>query len=526
MSKRNLQSTSQRDGAIVPLFAFLLPVLLILSAFAVNLAHHQLAATQLRISTDVASFAGGRALNVYQQMDNPTADRVITKLRAVVDRYYVANSIDGKHLEVPGNFSDYIRFYNLGNGNDRLDEDVYGPENEVSEAEARDGVNFNGVAVYANIEAPSVFNVDGLSGHSSGNSNAPFKPERLSVTRQIERDLAIVIDKSGSMLEYKNKNEMDGVLDDMRDQGYLPNSVHRITKGFSQARETGNGTRYFQPSNNGGVYYQRFKIDFNHYRYFNDQYNYVAGFDAIEALRNFRNANAGDARDLDAIIDYMVSWEGVEGESGNRKENFPAQEWIDSGLFNDHAPNESKWDYLYRGIQDFVDVLNKTPAEELISLVVFDRSAEARHSLTSDYNAILEEVASIIPNRGTSIEDGMDEGLEKVLEEGVTRPFAEKIIVVMTDGENSDPNRRDQPIAAAQQAKSDHPEITIHTLTFGYGTGITETADPETGLPLYEGVMVDVAEVGGGEHFHAKEADELRQKLKAIANIQPTVYTF
>ena len=523
MSNRNLQSVAQRDGAIVPLFAFLIPVLLILSAFAVNLAHHQLAATQLRISTDVASFAGGRALNVYQQMDDPTADKVITKVQATIDRYYVANSIDGKHLELPGNFSDYIRFYNLGNGNERIDEDVYGPENEVSEAQARDGVNFNGVAVYANIEAPSVFNVGGLSGHSDGGSDTVFKPERLSVTRQIERDLAIVIDKSGSMLEYKNKIEMDGVLDDMRDQGYLPNSVHRIARGFSEAKVTGNGQAYFQPIGDGAVYYQRFKINFNHFRYFNDQYNFVGGFDTIDALRNFRNANSGDARDLDAIIDYMVSWEGV---NGNRKGGFRAREWIDSGMFNDHAPNESKWDYLHRGIQDFVDVLDKTPAEEKISLVVFDDTAEAKHSLTSNYSEILDEVAAIIPNRGTSIEDGMDIGLAKVLEPGVTRPFAEKIIVVMTDGENSNANRRNEPIAAAQQAKSDHPEITIHTLTFGYGTGITETNDPETGLPVYEGVMVDVARVGGGEHFHAKEAEELRAKLVVIANIQPTVYTF
>ena len=523
MTKRNLQSVAQRDGAIVPLFAFLIPVLLIMSAFAVNLAHHQLAATQLRCATDVASFAGGRALNVYQQMDNPTADRVITRLQDTVDRYYVANSIDGKTLDVPGNFSDYIRFYNLGTSHDRIDKDHYNAENEVSEAEARDGTNFNGVAVYANIEAPSVFNVDGLAG--KGQSNSAFKPERLSVTRQIERDLAVVIDKSGSMLEYKDRPALDGVLDDMRDQGYLTTSVHRITRGFSQAKTTGNGTRYFQPINNGAVYYQRFKIDFNHFRAIDGEYKYVAGFDAIAALRNYRNANTNDARDLDAMIEYMLSWEGVEGYAGNRKTTFSASPWIASGMFNNHAPIESKWDYLHRGLEDFVDVLNKTPAEEKISLVVFDSNAEAKHSLTSDYEAILDEVAAIIPNSGTSIHEGMETGLNKVLEPGVTRPFAEKIIVVMTDGENAQGFER-EPVAAAQRAKTENPEITIHTLTFGNGTGITETTDPETGLAQYEGVMVDVAEVGGGEHFHAKEAEELRKKLKTIANIQPTVYTF
>ena len=56
--------TANRDGAIVPLFAILLPVLLVLAAYSVNLAYMQLTTTELRIATDVTSHAGGRALNV------------------------------------------------------------------------------------------------------------------------------------------------------------------------------------------------------------------------------------------------------------------------------------------------------------------------------------------------------------------------------------------------------------------------------------------------------------------------------
>ena len=44
-----------RDGAIVPLFAILLPVILVLAAFAVNIASMQLTTTELRIATDVTS---------------------------------------------------------------------------------------------------------------------------------------------------------------------------------------------------------------------------------------------------------------------------------------------------------------------------------------------------------------------------------------------------------------------------------------------------------------------------------------
>lgn len=90
-----------RDGAIIPLFAILLPILLVLSAFAVNLASMQLTTTELRIATDVTSHAGGRALNVFQNMNNPTPERVIDRLVDTVERYYVLNTVDGKTLTPP-----------------------------------------------------------------------------------------------------------------------------------------------------------------------------------------------------------------------------------------------------------------------------------------------------------------------------------------------------------------------------------------------------------------------------------------
>ena len=90
-----------RDGAIVPLFAILLPVILVLAAFAVNIASMQLTTTELRIATDVTSHAGGRALNVFQNMDNPTPEKVIDKLVETVERYYVMNTVGGENLTPP-----------------------------------------------------------------------------------------------------------------------------------------------------------------------------------------------------------------------------------------------------------------------------------------------------------------------------------------------------------------------------------------------------------------------------------------
>ncbi len=51
-----------RRGAILMLVALLLPVLLVISFMAINIAFMHLSRTELRIATDAASRAGGRIL--------------------------------------------------------------------------------------------------------------------------------------------------------------------------------------------------------------------------------------------------------------------------------------------------------------------------------------------------------------------------------------------------------------------------------------------------------------------------------
>ena len=270
--------------------------------------------------------------------------------------------------------------------------------------------------------------------------------------------------------------------------------------------------------------------------FFNNQWNPISELDVIGEMQRFANANPGDPRDIDAMIKYLKSWEGVAPYNGNRKTPFVHDDWRASGMFNDHAPAESRWDYLFRGMQDFVEVLESTPAEEKISLVVFNDGAEARSSLTLNYQAVLDQVEGIIPDNGTAIHLGLGQGLAKVLEEDNSRPFTEKFIVVMTDGENNNingvPGSGDAAVLQAANdvlvdAEAAGKEVTIHTLTFGDGSGISANPDfPHASAQPWEGVMVDVAAISGGEHFHAEEAEELQLKLREIANIQPTIFTF
>ena len=527
------QRKMKRTGAIVPLFALLLPVLLIVAAFAINLSHYHLTATELKIATDVASHAGARSLNVYQGMDNPTSDKVLVKMRQVIDRFYVMNPVAHETLSVPANFDDYIDLFNLGATNDRVLEDYADYQSsplKISESNASGGAIFNSVGVRAETSVGSVFTFGAAQ---------TFAPNRASVTKQIERDLAVVMDQSGSMLEFQDLLAMRDVLEEMYDQGYINYDEYRIAAGYQRTFNHPTFGLYFV-ARVYSVYNPRFKVDFQHLRrnISDGKWYYHNGFDIIPDMKKFRNDNPGDPRDLDAMVKYAESWE----DTSNRKTTTDVtSDWIDSGMFENFAPRESKWDYLHQGMEAFVEILERTPAEEKISLVLFNGDAEGKSTLTSDYDMLLDIIAKTVPTGGTSIHSGMDVGLEKVLEPGFTRPFAEKIIVIMTDGSNSDPALRQEPVRTAERFVADNREVVLHTLTFGTGSDTTWTINPDASPGygggskyIYDGVMVDVAEVGGGQHFHAHSVgdedgvldDSLEAKLREIANIRPVVFTY
>jgi len=70
---------SDRKGAVLPLFALMLPVMLILCGFAINMAYMQLVTTEMKVATDVSSHAAGRALSEAQRGDlRRHADKGIT----------------------------------------------------------------------------------------------------------------------------------------------------------------------------------------------------------------------------------------------------------------------------------------------------------------------------------------------------------------------------------------------------------------------------------------------------------------
>ena len=86
------------------MFAILLPVILVFCGFAVNLAYMQVITTELKIATDCAAHAGGRAMSVAQGDPNKTAqEKRDLAVKAGIDKateIAAVNTILGRQLSV------------------------------------------------------------------------------------------------------------------------------------------------------------------------------------------------------------------------------------------------------------------------------------------------------------------------------------------------------------------------------------------------------------------------------------------
>ena len=473
MTKTNKQ---YRDGIIAPLFAFLLPVLLVFSALAINLCYMQMTTTQLKIASDSSSHAGGRALSVFQD-----TQRAIDEM----DRYAQLNPVAGQRLEIPQDDT-HMQFgeANLVNGKYEFTQH---PRSDVDENDG--SLVVNSVQVVAGVNTPHAFRFQA--------ANKQFDATRSSITHQRDRDIAMVIDRSGSMLEYIDLPFMDRILIALEDANWISEAEFNLT-GYGQSNR---------------VYRQY---------YTNNTLNRMN-----RLAEQYENANHELAPRIRQATDYAESLQlhlktpkfsrntETFSYAGSTERNI-GSDWYDrfSDGMVEQAPDFSRWTALVEALDEFFTVLESTDQEEQVALVVFSANAEAESVLTKDYDELRELAAEIVPLGGTEIGRGLKRGLQEVVnyedsgQPANSRPFAEKMIVVMTDGVGTG----ESPVDVAEAFKRENPAAVIHTVTFGEG------ADQDT--------MVQVAEKGGGNDYHANNASELAEEFREIANIPPTIFTY
>jgi len=159
---------------------------------------------------------------------------------------------------------------------------------------------------------------------------------------------------------------------------------------------------------------------------------------------------------------------------------------------------EGRFEALQNGLDVFLGELDATRQDEMVSLTVYSTNSRKSHELTNQLQLVRDAFAEETPNGFTAIGEGLETGLDSIINDPNARPFALKSIVVMTDGRQ---NRGIGPeLVAAQAADSN---VTVHTITFSDGAN--------------QALMQQVANIANGTHLHAENDEQLVQAFRDIA---------
>ncbi len=368
------QTAQNRRGAVLVLVVLFMPVILILAGFAINWAYLQLVQTEMQVATDAAVRAATR---VYMQTGNLNA--AVAEAQNIADR----NLVSGSPLQL--RMSDFEVGISLrSHQNQRyLFSPTGGSGNSLRLTVEKSAATPSGPVrlVFPMLQGPLTVNMT-----------------RSAVATQLELDIVLVIDRSGSMAY---------AADEIADYPPIP-----------------------------------------------------------------RNASPG---------------------------------WF----FGDPAPPESRWLDTVDAVQIFLQELLFSPHREQVALVTYADTAQDDHDLTENYSEVFQKLQPYTKrfNSGaTNIGEGMLYALNRLANSTKTRPWAAKVVVVMTDGIfNVGPDPRAVAYALADQG------IMIFTVTFA------DEANQE--------IMRDVARIGKGLHFHANSSADIRRVFREVAKIMPTLLT-
>lgn len=154
---------------------------------------------------------------------------------------------------------------------------------------------------------------------------------------------------------------------------------------------------------------------------------------------------------------------------------------------------------LKRAVNIFLDEVQVVSPTTQVSLSVYATRAVKVIDLTPNFGAVRGAVNTLTARGFTAIGEGLLMGSDSLVNDRLTRRFADKTVIVMTDGNH---NRGPSPATTVQTAVN--REQTVHTITFGGGAN--------------QGLMRDVAQrTEGGIHVHADDGADLAEAFREIA---------
>jgi Ca-activated chloride channel homolog len=405
---------SPRRGAVMVFMVAGIVMLLAMVMISVDVASMQLARTELRAATDAAAKAGAESLLRTQDK---------TKAVDAALAFAQLNNVGGKAFKLKS--TDVV----IGTST---------VQSDGSWAFASGGTKPNAVRINSLMNGGSASGPVTLAFGKVFNTGN-FAPSRTSTASAMVQEVALVLDRSGSMAW-----DLSG-----EDDNYPP--------GGEDDRRPKKGSRWMALEDSVEIYLQ-------------------------EVLNTPVPSRVG-----------LVTW---------AQDVYDVDDEDTGGSYYDDNDDGD-------GDSDLLDGL----ADLLLPALPYVK-ARKDYGLTTSFS----EVRKTLKQRGnhpiygkTNMAAGIDKGVEMLTAADV-KPYAQKTMVLMTDGEW---NEGRHPVDAAEDARD--KGITIHVVTFLPGAKAvpgTKAWDAQT-----------VATTTGGLYIHANNATELTAAFRKIARTLPVVLT-
>lgn len=230
----------------------------------------------------------------------------------------------------------------------------------------------------------------------------------------------------------------------------------------------------------------------------------LLGINQVEMQQSTRSTQV--EVDISLVVDRSGSMTYAADETANG--GSPPAAAPDGWEYGDPVTFESRWRDLVDGVEVFTNELERSVLSERVALVTYSDEAKIEQQFTQNYSLVEEALdahTQSFAGGRTNIGEGIRMGAE-AFNADADRPWASKVIVVMTDGKW---NRGPNPVDVAAEAAD--KKLMIYTITFANEADQT--------------VMQEVAGTGLGQHYHATSAAELSTAFRAIVRSLPVLLT-
>ncbi len=169
-----------------------------------------------------------------------------------------------------------------------------------------------------------------------------------------------------------------------------------------------------------------------------------------------------------------------------------------SGSMGEPAGTQTRLQALVAAVDVFVQELDAVAQTARVSLTTYATDSTRDLALTENRWTITSKVSALAPAGNTNIFQGLRDGSDSLEYDAGRRAFADRIIIIMTDGNF---NEGGDPLPSAVLAAGRGQRI--HTITFGSGSN--------------QQIMQAISNIGSGKHIHADGAEDLAAAFRDIA---------